>query len=293
MNEDLHIPFHWRLRAARSRSRVPSQLDRGRGALVDMHEAIQRAGEVAAGARRAAPSDTVKSVWAARRDATLDAPFKVGGYRLQWCENPPMRKIGLATDTVRLSHTGWCTNPDGDGDTVHGVVFQLSPRNRKPRFVPALNDPCNPDGDAAMLCLDHIVTADGSDPDRARYAAARVADQIAETYADEECRRVEIYRSGQDARKAACEALHAGKEWVGALRQIRNAFKARRARAAVGLTRDEQRDNMRHLIETARAAHCEYVGLRDTARDLRDIGTWARLHHADDFAEGYADGGRR
>lgn len=88
--------------------------------------------------------------------------------------SPDLRRVGDSDEIVRLRHTGWYMDNYQD-ETVHGAVYQLPARDGKPQYVPAYDDPYNPN--YAVLDF-HSITDDKED-------AARWADSMAEHCAEE------------------------------------------------------------------------------------------------------------
>ena len=171
---------------------------------------------------------------------TLGAAFIIGGrgagWAGQWCENPPFRLVGFASDLVRMDHTGHYCDSDGEGDIARGVVYQMTAKNGRARYVSAIADPCN-DGMAA-LCLDGIETAADSSEDAAEQAkrdAANFADDLAARYAEHERDWQEAYRQGSSAAELAKESTAAGKAWVRAIRDLRALMRARHGLGIYGV----------------------------------------------------------
>lgn len=137
---------------------------------------------------------------------TLGSPWAIGGHKSaqgRWCENPPLRFVGLASDIVRLDHDGWYTDPYGDGETARGVVYQMVGREGLARYIPAIADPWNSASDGsgpAILVFGDMESARSSDEDSAEDArkdAARRADQLAEYYAKAEREYQAAWGAGQ------------------------------------------------------------------------------------------------
>jgi hypothetical protein len=110
----------------------------------------------------------------------IGAPFQCASEPCRWVEKPAdygLRFVGFADDVAARSirHTGWFVG-DECGEKARGVVFQLPARNGSPVFVAGIADPYN-DG-PAIVAFTHT-TDDAT-------TAAIWADQIAESYADEE-----------------------------------------------------------------------------------------------------------
>jgi hypothetical protein len=118
--------------------------------------------------------------------------WKLGNDNVFWCEQPDsyLRRVGFADECGLRSirHNGWYMSDDNwTGETARGVVFQLPGRDRKPRFISGIADPNN-EG-CAVLSLEIF----GEKED-----AARNADSLAETYADNERDYQRAWRAGQE-----------------------------------------------------------------------------------------------
>jgi len=103
------------------------------------------------------------------------SPEGRSGERYRWVECPSdgLRKVGKASDIVRLNHTGWYTD-NYQSETVHGEVWQLpADREGNCRFVPGVNDPCN---DASVLDFRSIT----DDKEQCAWEADRMAEMYAE-----------------------------------------------------------------------------------------------------------------
>lgn len=234
----------------------------------------------------------------------------------RWIEAPALvglRFVGLYHDVDKSArHNGWWLDPDGMGETVSGVVYQLPARKGRTRFLAGMNDPFN-DGsarlDMGMIEADdwrainaarlrrnpkaksYDLSSQDVEDESARLEAARRGDRIAERYAEQEREYLEVYAAGAAAREKAREALEAGKAWVKLLRAARNTFATRRARSVVGITLAETLAAFRHDKEALRAARERYEDARDEARAARDdIGAYAWRNYKDAVREGYDNG---
>jgi hypothetical protein len=142
----------------------------------------------------------------ARPVPDFGAPFKCGTSRhmVRWCERPGayMRGLGFAHDVIR-AETG--RRPDGEGyyidsdfdEIVRGVVFRL-PGGRG--FVAGVADPHN-DGPAMVAVCEA--------PEDSALEAARLADHLAECYAEAVREYQESWRAGQKAGDAWRETMQA------------------------------------------------------------------------------------
>lgn len=108
---------------------------------------------------------------------------------LRWHESPevPFRFVGLAHKLARLGrHTGWYMDPDCMGEVARGVVYQL-PHGRG--FLAGIADPYNADDTGrgpAMLQCDNAGFVQKFNVYNTAEDAARVADRLAEIYAERE-----------------------------------------------------------------------------------------------------------
>lgn len=246
--------------------------------------------------------DSAVSAWPLKGSgAALGAPWAIGGHasaKGQWCESAPFRFVGLASDLIRLDHTGYYCDPDGDGELARGVVYQLAARDGRARFVPAIADPNNagPDGRGpAVLALAEIETAEDSTEDSAEVAkadAAARADQLAGYYAESERDYQEAFRAGQEARDKAAEATAEGKAWVGAMRALRGLYRARHTAGLVGMAPAEVRAAVAGAVASVRALCESYQEAREKAASARETGHGWRCPDCAAWREGYQEGGR-
>lgn len=123
-------------------------------------------------------------------------PFRTGSSLVQWHEWPAFRRVGYADEIVRLRHRGWFVSDSTQDEVARGEVYRL-PHGR---FIAAVADPFN-DG-PAMLYLGEVFTDETE--------AARTADSIAETYAEEvrehDAKENERMREEEEAREAQARA---------------------------------------------------------------------------------------
>jgi hypothetical protein len=115
--------------------------------------------------------------------------------RYRWIENVSkgLRRVGEVGDIIRMDHNGWYTD-NFQNETVSGEVWQLPARDGEPQYVPAVEDPCNPN----CAALDfHSITTDKEE-------CARWADSMAEQWAERE----REYQAREDA-KNRLEAIEA------------------------------------------------------------------------------------
>lgn len=235
--------------------------------------------------------------------ATLNKAFPIGGYssaKGQFCEAPPFRFVGLASDLIRLDHTGWHTAPDGwNGESARGVVYQTAARDGRACYIPAIADPCNAAEDGsgpAILALGDMEQATDSSEyaaEVARRDAARRADQLAEYYAEAERDYQESYEAGQKAREKAAEVRAEGQAWVAAVRAVRARFKARHGLGLYGVDPDQVRGLVRAAVAEVRACCDSYKAARAEAFRLISESRPGRRQGnlAEAWAEGYSNGG--
>lgn len=232
--------------------------------------------------------------------ASLGAPWAIAGRKsavMQWCESVPFRYAGTAEELARLNHSGHYLDPEGDGELAVGVVYQMTGKDGRARYVPAIADPFNgqPGKGPAMLALADLETAEGPSPEdaeRAARRAARRADQLAEYYAESEREFQEAFRAGQEARERAAEARAEGLAYVAAVKALRARLKARHGLGLLGLSPDDSRGLIRAGLAEVKRACGAYRAAREAAFDLiRDSrpGRWDETAR-DAWAQGYREG---
>lgn len=232
--------------------------------------------------------------------ASLGAPWCISGRKsavVQWCESVPFRYAGTAEKLAGLRHSGHYLDPDGDGETAAGVVYQMTAKGGRARYVPAIADPHNgkPGKGPAMLALGDVVTAEGPEEwqaERAARDAGRRADQLAEWYAESEREYQEAFRAGQEARERAAEARAAGLGYVAAVKALRARLATRHGLGLLGLSPDDSRGLIRAGLAEVKRACATYQAARAAAFDLiRDSrpGRWNETGR-DAWAQGYREG---
>jgi hypothetical protein len=225
---------------------------------------------------------------------------------------------------VETCKTGWYLDSDGS-EVVHGVVYQMTAKRGRARYLAGYADPRN--YGAALLHLEiyrrddwtetqryygrpsETYRCDGNDA--AKRDAIAAADSIAENLAERERERQYAYDSGATFRDARRELLEQGRELLELARELRQAFRARHDAAREARTLDSMSLacfglDAGALAEAARAQHGRDVdqirallarvrSARDAYRDARDD---IRRHehnpdrlylgnNADSFWEGY------
>lgn len=236
-----------------------------------------------------------------------DANKTVAAYgedRLRWIEKPEacgLRLVGLAHDIGRshpyyggsvIDHRGWYLRPEGHtGEVVCGVVYRMSGKDGRARYLAGYADPWNCDETGrgpALLALAPMV-GDGTDTDWefdcALREVARRADRIAERMAEEERDYNEAHEAGYTAREAGRAMCKTASRYVGALRACRAVFRNRHrirgtdARLVLQVLAGQAR---RLLADLEEARELFRSGL-DTRHD------WAWVDH-DAWRNGYRDG---
>ena len=232
------------------------------------------------------PIYTPAKIWS--RDVTRSNGGRVfaahGESACRWIENPDsvgLRLVGLAHDVFPrgVEHRGWYLHPDGLGETVAGVVYQLPARDGRARYLAGYADPYNADSDGrgpALLSLEVFEAEpeycesgfwyDGAED--ARQEAARRADAIAGAMAEAEREYQEGWSAGQRARELAREALEAGRELVAVCRDARALWKLRRGVQAI--PGPVIRKHLRASLARVRAAREAYQEALEAAREARD-----------------------
>jgi len=192
-------------------------------------------------------------------------PFNIEGYRHtfgRWHESPatPFRFIGLASDIVRLGHTGWYTRDD-EMVTARGVVYML-PHGR---FLAAIADEHQSDKGGSGPCI--VKTNATGQPIiyDSKEDAARAADSFAERYAEaaresdhRECERMKL----EDAASEAAETLKSKREDARAL-----LAEIRASRLSPGLC-ERMRGELRAL---RRSMHSAFATIKSSNAQLAAI----------------------
>jgi hypothetical protein len=119
------------------------------------------------------------------------------GLRWQWCDK---------VEGIRIRHEGWFMSPDGDGDTIRGIVFRL-PRSRG--FLAGWS---MGKGMAGRVLREVFAT---------ERQAAYAADREAESVAEAEREREEYWRAGQEAGEAWREGMAESSAAIATARRAR------------------------------------------------------------------------
>lgn len=207
------------------------------------------------------------------RFSALGAPFGRDG--LRWADDPGavgLRFVGFADDLVGrgIEHRGWYTDADGFGEVVRGAVYQLPARDGRARYLAAYRegsdgrrgwaDTAEP-GAAAIACREVFETERGGDAVEAVWEAARRADSIAETTAEQQ-------REYNEAWQAAMEWRDLGDSIASARTEARQLVADMRAAIKSGATAAPSictalRRTLRGLIEDAAAMRAEREALAE------------------------------
>lgn len=192
--------------------------------------------------REAAPvalrphTDRRARLWYGNRGGA-GAPFQQGGDSLRWIENTEaagLRFVAWADDVsgAGVRHTGWhCTEENGTGETLRGGVWQLPGKGRSARLVYGYAEfegrgEMNPG--SAAVCVSDVILAPMGDDWRGDLLgadetadAARYADGLAESTADERRDYDSAYQAGKAAAELDGEALEARGELLPLLAELR------------------------------------------------------------------------
>lgn len=194
----------------------------------------------------------------------------------RWIENPEacgLRFVGLSHNVGKagyaythdaVNHTGWFLS-DLQDETVSGVVYQVSGRKGRARYVAGYADPWNTDSEGhgpAFLDLSmiHETIRDCSyDPSPGLRDAAQLGDRMAEIFAEKEREYQDNCDRGREARRKALSAREIAEEWATNVRLTFDAFSTRhksfkRGQIARHLVK-RVRENCNELIEAREAFH--------------------------------------
>lgn len=136
------------------------------------------------------------------------AAFKIGRDSVRWVENPAalgFRLVGFADEIgansyrwsrPSIDHKGWFLEDDYSSELSRGVVFQVTGRKGRPRFVAGVADPFS-DG-PAMIALSTFQgdTEESPRDNSGAREAAISADHMAESYAETERDYRRAYAAG-------------------------------------------------------------------------------------------------
>jgi len=165
------------------------------------------------------------------------AVFKQGGDSLRWIESTAdagLRFVAWADELARLDHTGWFTD-EFQSETLRGGVWQMPGRNGEARLLYGYAEfegrgEMNPG--SAALCVSDVIRVPmrgefgNLDETEGARDAARYADGLAESTAEDRRDYDSAYQAGRAAAELDGEALEARAELLpllGELRALRRA----------------------------------------------------------------------
>lgn len=187
--------------------------------------------ELAAPVALRSHKDRTARLWYGPRGGA-GAPFKEGGDVLRWIESTAdagLRFVGWADDVAGLRHTGWHCDDEGR-DTLRGGVWQMPGRKGEARLVYGYAEfegrgEMNPG--SAAVCVSDIIRqpmrgefGNVDETDGAR-DAARYADGLAESAAEDRREYDSAYQAGRKAAELDAEAVEARGELLPLLAELR------------------------------------------------------------------------
>ena len=220
-----------------------------------------------------------------------------GEDRVRWIEDPEtsgLRLVGLAHDVCSgITHRGRFLHPDGClGEVVCGVIYQMSGKDGRARYLAGYADPWNSDETGrgpALVCLDPMVGArldryGARDHDYVLGSVAHRADRIAGRMAEEERDYRQAYEAGRDARQAGRDMREAAARYAGALRACRAVLRNRHGIdvADARLIMKEQIAHLRGLFARLKSARKTFRKCLETRHGSTHAG-----HHG--WSNGYTD----
>lgn len=191
-------------------------------------------------------NDRRARLWYGSAGGAAGARFKHGGDVLRWIENTEaagLRFVAWADDIASLRHTGWHCDDEGR-ETLRGGVWQMPGKAGAARLLYGYAEfegrgEMNPG--SAALCVSDVVTV----PMRGEFGnldemdgardAARYADGLAESTAEDRRDYDSAYQAGRKAAEADAEAL-----------ELRT-----RARALAGAAKAHRRSGVGRVMESA------------------------------------------
>lgn len=160
---------------------------------------------------------------------SVGAAFEAGGDSLRWFESTRdsgLRFIAWADELLGLRHTGWHCRDDGDGETLRGGVWQLPGRKGRARVVYGYAEfegrgEMNPG--SAAICVSDILESgpDDSDYTEAAREAARAADSLAQSRAEESRDYDSVWQKGREAAERDAEGVAVRRELLPLLAELR------------------------------------------------------------------------
>lgn len=149
-------------------------------------------------------------------------PASPGG--LRWVEQPGsngLRFVGWCDELSHgIKHSGWWCDEQG-ASTLRGAVFQLPARSGRPVYISGYVSSDESPEQGARLDFSRVTFGDNGEDDDAKREAARYADSLAESAAEDESAHDAAWRGGQEARDAADAAKEARAELLAFLRALK------------------------------------------------------------------------
>lgn len=182
-------------------------------------------------------TDRRARLWYGSAGGPAGARFRHGGDVLRWIEKTEaagLRFVGWADELAGLRHTGWYCDDEGR-ETLRGGVWQMPGRNGEARLLYGYAEfegrgEMNPG--SAALCVSDVIRVPmrgefgNLDETEGARDAARWADGLAESTAEDRRDYDSAYQAGRAAAELDAEALEARAELLpllGELRALRRA----------------------------------------------------------------------
>ncbi len=171
------------------------------------------------------------------------AVFSLGGFQCHWCENLSgyFRETGEAHKLISLRHTGWYVDHNQD-EITKGMVLQLPARHGQTLFLAACTDPWNSNAGVVEQYLY-----------RDKATAARVADKLAERYA-EDSREHDLKFQAEQQIEELQAAIHANRARIrelvaGIRRSVLDTIVCTEMRATIRRLRSECAAHRRRIAK--------------------------------------------
>lgn len=273
----------WRIDAA-ARNYVWNRRVRGMGA----QAALEAAAPVAL-----LPHTVRRPQWYGNRGGA-GAPFDHGRDRFRWIENTEaagLRFVAWADEVkgAGVDHTGWyCTEENWTGETLRGGVWQLPGKGGASRLLYGYAEfegrgEMNPG--SAALCVSDVVSVPTVDDWRGDLIgadetadAARWADGVAESVAEDRRDYDSAYQAGRKAAERDNAALEARRELLPLLGELR-ALRRSAAAGTVPASCKALRSAVDSLLET--------ISSKREKRDSAWADVWSASREA--WADGFMD----
>lgn len=206
------------------------------------HMGARAALEAAAPVALRPHTDRRARLWFGNRGGA-GAPFRHGTDSLRWIENTEaagLRFVAWADDVkaARVEHTGWhCTEENWSGETLRGGVWQLPGKGGAARLLYGYTEfegrgEMNPG--SAALCVSDVVSVPMADDWRGDLMgademadAARYADGLAESAAEDRRDYDSAYQAGREAAERDNAAAEARRELLPLLAELRALRRSR------------------------------------------------------------------